>query len=166
MCAAVLQFFKYGWIIPNYNVSYITLIPKSQDSLSMDMFRPISLCNFKFKIITKIIASMFSSLMPFLVFNEQRGFIIGRNIKDCICLASEAINVLGKKNKYMNITLKVDIYKDFDIIRWEFIINVIKCFGFCPLFYEWIQTILSSEFLSISYNGQSYGYFNCNRGVR
>lgn len=46
------------------------------------------------------------------------------------------------------------------------LIGLIKCFGFCSLFSEWIQTILSSTFLSINFNGKSYDYFNCNRRVR
>jgi len=56
--AAVLQFFTTSWILPGYNSNIITLIPKTQNDLSVDRYRPIAMENFKFKIISKIIADM------------------------------------------------------------------------------------------------------------
>ncbi|XP_050914734.1 uncharacterized protein LOC127129625 [Lathyrus oleraceus] len=117
VCADVLQFFKHGKIISNFNVSNIVLIPKSQEAIYMDLFRPIALSKFKFKIITKITASRLSSITEFLVSKEQRGFINFRSICECVCMASEAFNVLDKKLKFGNIPLKVDIAKAFDTIR-------------------------------------------------
>lgn len=53
--------------------------------------------DFKFKIISKIIADTLTPLMPNLVSHEQRGFIQGRNIKDCIELALEVLIYLVLK---------------------------------------------------------------------
>ncbi|XP_058776538.1 uncharacterized protein LOC131650843 [Vicia villosa] len=156
----------HGWIIPNYNVSKIILIPKSPEAHSMDIYRPIALSNFKFKIITKIIAVRLSSILPILISKEQRGFVHGRNIRDCICLASEAVNVLDNKSTFGNIALKVDISKAFDTISWEFIIKVLKCFSFCDTFCSWIKTLLSLAAVSICFNGNLHCFFNCARGVR
>jgi len=50
---------------------------------------PISLANFKLKIITKVIAEMVAKIMPILISNHQRGFVQGRQIKECICLTSK-----------------------------------------------------------------------------
>lgn len=95
--AAVLQFFQSGWLPPTYNSNTIILIPKTSNATSVDQYRPIALANFKFKIITKILADRLSQIMPALISKEQRGFIKGRNIKDCIVLTSEAINVLDRR---------------------------------------------------------------------
>ncbi|KAK2411057.1 hypothetical protein QL285_046381 [Trifolium repens] len=65
---------------------------------SIDQFRPIAMANFKFKIISKVLADRLAKIMPTLISKELRGFIQGRNIKDCICLTSEAINLLHKKS--------------------------------------------------------------------
>jgi hypothetical protein len=85
---AVLQFFTSGWILPNFNSNTLILIPKSANAESIQHFRPIALANFKFKIISKVLADRLATIMPSIISQEQRGFIKGRNIKDCICLAS------------------------------------------------------------------------------
>ncbi|XP_058757179.1 uncharacterized protein LOC131630417 [Vicia villosa] len=123
VCAAVLQFFQHGEFISNFNVSKIILIPKSPEAQSMDMYRPIALSNFNAKIISKIIATMLSSMMPSLISKEQRGFIPGRHIKDCICIASKAVNVLDTNSTFGNVAMKVDISKAFDTISWDFIMQ-------------------------------------------
>jgi hypothetical protein len=92
------------------------LIPKTNNADSVEQYRPIAVANFKFKIISKILADRLATTMPSIVLVQQRGFIKGRNIKDCICLTSEAINVLQKKTLGGNIALKVDIEKAFDTL--------------------------------------------------
>jgi hypothetical protein len=62
--------------------------------------------------------------------------------------------------------LKIDITKAFDTRDWNFLLKVLRSFGFNAVFCNWIHVILKSAFLSVSSNGKSHGYFNCNRGVR
>ena len=164
--AAVLQFFQSGWLPPNYNSNTLILIPKSSNADSIDQYRPIALANFKFKIITKVLADRLSQILPNLISKEQRGFIRGRNIKDCIALTSEAINVLDTRCFGGNLALKIDVSKAFDTLSWEFLINVLKGFGFHNTFCFWIGSILQSANISVSINGSHEGHFKCNRGVR
>lgn len=104
--------------------------------------------------------------MPTITSVQQRGFIKGRSIKDCICLTSEVINVLHKKTFGRNLALKVDMAKAFDTIDWSFLLKVLKTFGFNELLCSWIKTILESAKMSIAINGKLHGYFSCSRGVR
>jgi hypothetical protein len=163
---AVLQFFTSSWILPGYNSNIIALLPKVQNATSIDQYRPIAMANFKFKVISKIIADRLASIMPSIISEEQMGFIHDRNIKDCLCIASEAANLLHNKSYGGNLALKIDISKAFDTLEWPFLLHVLKCFGFNNTFCNWIHVILQSAFLSISVNGKSEGYFNCSRGVR
>jgi hypothetical protein len=71
----VLQFFQTGWILPNYNSNTMVLIPKSSNADVVEQFRPIAMANFKFKIISKIIADRLAIIMPSIISPEQRGFI-------------------------------------------------------------------------------------------
>jgi hypothetical protein len=144
--------------------SCLIIIPKTDNAVSIDKFRPIALANFKFKIISKVLADMLAQIMPAIVSKEQSGFNQGRNIKDCICIASEAINVLDRKVFGDNLALKIDISKVFDTLDWGFLLKVLKQFGFNPIFCNWIHFILSSTTLSISINGAHQGYFKCQRG--
>ncbi|XP_058761210.1 uncharacterized protein LOC131634556 [Vicia villosa] len=121
---AVLQFFKDDWMLPNFNTNTLVLIPKVPNADSIDQFRLIALANFKYKIITKIIADRLSLFMPVLISMEQRAFIKGRSIKDCISVTSEAINLLPTRSKHGNLAIRVDISKAFDTLNWDFLIKV------------------------------------------
>jgi len=94
-----------------------------------------------------------------IISTQQRGFIKGRSIKDCICLTSEAVNVLNKKSFGGNLAMKIDIAKAFHTIDWHFLLKVLKGFGFCSQFCNWIHAILSSAKLSVLINGKLHGYF-------
>ncbi|XP_024630529.1 uncharacterized protein [Medicago truncatula] len=121
---AVLQFFTSGWLLPNYNANILILIPKSNNADTIEQFRPIAMAKFKFKVISKIIADRLAQILPTIISKNQKGFIQGRNIKDCLCLASEAINLLHKKSYAGNIALKIDITKAFDTLDWNFLLKV------------------------------------------
>jgi hypothetical protein len=166
VCEVVLYFFQYNWLMPNFNSNTVVLIPKDSNADTISQFRPIALANFKFKIISKVLADRLAQIMPHIVSKERRGFIKGRQIKDCICLTSEAINLLHKKSYGSNLAIKIDIAKAFDTVDWSFLLKVLEPFGFCPLFCNWIHTILQSAKLSIFINGKQEGYFSCSRGVR
>lgn len=68
-------------------------------------------------------------------------------------------------NEY-KVDLKIDVSKPFDTISWDFLIKVLKQFGFHTTFTNWISSILHSAKISISINGAHHGYFNCRRGDR
>nr|ABD28670.2 RNA-directed DNA polymerase (Reverse transcriptase) [Medicago truncatula] len=163
---AVLDFFKNGWLPNNFNANSIILIPKTPNADSVDQYRTIALVNFKFKIINKVLADRLAKILPSIISKEQRGFVQGRNIRDCIALTSEAINVLDNKSFGGNLALKIDVTKAFDTLNWDFLLLVLKTFGFNELFCNWIKTILHSSKMFISMNGAQHGFFNCNRGVR
>jgi hypothetical protein len=166
MIKAILQFFTSGWIMPNFNSNTLVLIPKLDNADNVNDYTPIAIANFKFKFISKIIADRLASVMPAITSIQQRGFIKGRSIKDCICLTSEAINVLQKRSFGGNLAIKVDIAKAFDTIQWSFLLRVLKAFGFNQKFCQWIHSILQSAKMSIAINGKQHGFFNCSRGVR
>jgi hypothetical protein len=135
---AVMEFFTTSWILPGFNSNIIALIPKSPDASSIAQYRPIAMANFKFKIITKIIADRLASILPNLVSDEQKGFIKDRDIKDCLCIASEAANLIHNKAHGGNVALKIDITKAFDTLDWSFLLKVLKTFGFNDTFCNWI----------------------------
>jgi hypothetical protein len=56
--------------------------------------------------------------MPDLISAEQHGFIHGRDIKNCLCIASEAANLFHNKSFGGNLALKIDITKAFDTLDW------------------------------------------------
>jgi hypothetical protein len=59
------------------NSSFLALIPKEKGAVSFGRFRPISLCNTSYKILTKIIANRIKKILPAIIPENQGGFIKG-----------------------------------------------------------------------------------------
>jgi len=144
----------------------MVLIPKTSNVDIMDQFEPIAMAKFKFKIISKIIADRLAQVMPNLISMEERGFIQGRNINYCVCLASEAINIMDQRSFGGNLAEKVNTSKAFNTLDLNFLLKVLKKFGFYEDFYDWIDVMLHSTTLSICINGTQQGLSFCARGVR
>jgi hypothetical protein len=58
---------------------------------TINQFRQIVMANYKFKIISKILSDRLAVILPSIISKEQRGFVKGRQIRDFICLTTEAI---------------------------------------------------------------------------
>ncbi|XP_057790752.1 uncharacterized protein LOC131007855 [Salvia miltiorrhiza] len=163
---AVRTFFLGSYLPTGCNSSTMVLIPKKKVVISVSDLRPIILSNFFFKIISKVLAARLSFVASIYVSQNQFGFIHGRSIHDCILLGSEGYNCLRRTGRGQNMACKIDIRKAFDTLRWDFLLKVLRTYGFDERFITWIDIILRSARLSILYNGQLHGYFGCTRGVR
>ena len=85
-------------VLKALNASFIALIQKQEKSMTPDGFRPISLCNVVYKIISKVIANRLKPLLPTLISEDQTGYVEGRQILNNIIQAHEVVHSL-KSNK-------------------------------------------------------------------
>lgn len=125
----------------------------------------IARANFLFKIITKVLAERLGKIALKIICTNQRGFILGRHIKECVILALEVVNVLDNTNWGGNVILKIDIKHAFDTLYWNFEIEIVDIFGFNDKFQCRIREILRSIRLSILINENPRQFFECKRGV-
>jgi len=80
VCKVVQQFFKQNWVLPRMNKNVVSLIPKIQGTDSIKDYRPIVVTNFKFKIISKILADRLVIVAARIISPSQYGFVQGRQI--------------------------------------------------------------------------------------
>ena len=80
----VKRIFQTKKIPPQLNKTLIALIPKQLGPESISHFRPISLCNTIYKIVSKILVLKMKHLMPNLIFPSQTTFVAGRRGTDNI----------------------------------------------------------------------------------
>ncbi|GJU37502.1 RNA-directed DNA polymerase, eukaryota [Tanacetum coccineum] len=111
------------------NSSFITLVPKVEDPLTIGDFRPISLIGCQYKIIAKILARRLSRVVSSVIRDVQMAFIKGRQIIDGPLIVDEII-AWAKKYKNWLMFLKVDFEKAFDSLSWFFLFSILEQIGF------------------------------------
>lgn len=147
------------------NWANIVLIPKVDAPEGPADFRPISLINTSFKILTKILATRLSKIIDLLVERQQSAFIKGRCIMDNIFAAEELI-FSRQKRRLQGYILKVDFAKVFDMVDWDFLVELLVAFGFRGKWISWIKTLLHSRKANFIINGEQKGYVRNLRGLR
>jgi hypothetical protein len=130
---ACKEWLLQGRLPKNMNNTNIVLIPKVENLTSMKDLRPISLCNVLYKIISKVLANRLKPLLTRYISIEQSAFVEGRSILDNVMVAMETIHHMKSKTKGKvgEVALKIDISKAYDIVDWNYLMNVMIRMGFC-----------------------------------
>ena len=75
---AVLSCLNSSSILKSINHTFITLIPKVKNPERVSEFRPISLCNVIYKIVSKVIANRLKPYLNSIISETQSAFIADR----------------------------------------------------------------------------------------
>ncbi|GJV55335.1 RNA-directed DNA polymerase, eukaryota [Tanacetum coccineum] len=162
---AVKCFFNDGVIPAGCNSSFITLIPKMPNANTVKDFRPISLIGSLYKIIAKILSNRLVVVLGDIVNEVQSAFIKDRQILDGPFILNEVLQWCKLKKK-QSLIFKVDFEKAFDSVRWDFLDDVLKKFGFGEQWRRWIQCCLNSSKGSILVNGSPTNEFQFYKGLK
>lgn len=82
-----------------FNFAHIVLIPKTGGVDSFEKFRPISLCNVSFKVITKIMTMRLQGFLDWMISPFQSAFVSERWIAENTILAREIIAIMKRKKE-------------------------------------------------------------------
>lgn len=165
------DFVKKAWSCPTsvaaVNDTDICLIPKIARPEFINQFRPISLCNVTYKIITKVIVNRLKPIMPSIISPYQTGFIPTRSIHENIVVAQELLHSMGKmRGKNGFFAIKVDLAKAYDKVRWSFINLVLSELGMPPSLRNLIMECVSTVNTNVLWNGRRSESFTPQRGIR
>ena len=131
-------------------------------------FRPISLCNMIYKIISKVLANRLKLILPQLISPTQTAFVLGRLITDNVLVAYETLHAMHirKKGKKGALALKLDVNKAYDRVEWGFLNGMMIKLGFLEVWVDRVMSCVSTPNFSVRINGKAYGNITPSRGIR
>jgi hypothetical protein len=103
------------------NSTFLALIQKESNPSNFSRFRPISLCNSSYQILTKIIANHLTPLLKKLISENQSDFLKDKQMTDNIVLVQEAIHS-SKKTKTPGMVVKLDMENYFERVKHSFLL--------------------------------------------
>jgi hypothetical protein len=168
VCAAALHFLNSGHMDSAINATNIALIPKIKNPSCVTEFRPISLCNVLYKIVSKVLANRLKVILPMVISPNQSAFLLGRLITDNILAAYETLHTMQTRlwSKVGFMGIKLDMSKAYDKVEWFFLEVVMTKMGFAERWVSLIMACVRSVSYSIVVNGTPVGHINPSRGLR
>ncbi|CAL1410408.1 unnamed protein product [Linum trigynum] len=166
-CKEVQGFFHTSIMPQGWNDAHIALIPKVQSPEMISQFRPISCCNFRYKIISKILASRMKKWLPGLVSEMKAAFTRGGMIQDNIIILHEILHQFkNHRNGDWDMMIKLDMCKAYDLVDWECLDTILEAYGFLEKWRGWVNACIRTIKFSILLNGSPTESFFPTRGIR
>ena len=158
--------FLLGILPESLRTGVVTLLEKKgKDRLDIANWRPITLLNIDYKLLTKTLGQRLKNVLPGLIHKDQNGFIPGGNIFYSSHTVRDILFYCKKENLDL-ILLALDYTKAFDSVNFEFIHKTFELFNFGGIFRNWIKIIYEGGKSCISNNGHISATFNIERSTR
>jgi len=134
----------------------------------MKDWRPITLCNVLYKLLSKVLANRLKTVLHKCISENQSAFVPGRYILDNTMAAIEVVHYMKSKTsgRKGSVALKLDISKAYDRIDWLYLKEVMEKMGFCPQWVNWIMMCIETVDYSVLVNQESVGPIIPGRGLR
>lgn len=144
----------------------ISLLPKKErDALWLKNWRPITLLNLDYKLISKVLATRLKNILPSIIHTDQTGFIKNRYIGENINRIFSIIDY-AEEQEIPAILMSVDYEKAFDMLEWSFINKTLNFFDFGEDFKRWIRILYTDITSCVVNNGWTTKPIKPSRGVR
>ena len=166
----VVRSLNYAYESGNLSVTQklgvIILLPKPEkDKRNLANWRPISLLNQIYKILSGALAERIKPTLEHIIHTDQKGFVAGRYIGECIRNTYDTLEYAKSKNR-AGLLLLIDFEKAFDSISHSFIIKSLHFFGFGFSFIKWINVLLNDVSSCINHCGNISERFKVGRSCR
>ncbi len=166
LVAVYNESFNTGTLPLTLTQASISLLPKEgKDPTRCESYRPISLLNVDFKILSKMIALRLEPILPTIISNVQTGFIRGRNPFSNLRRLYNVMYTNSPPDE-QEAVISLDAEKAFDRVEWEYLFHTLKQFGFPADLISWIKLLYVSPVASVCTNNVYSEDFPLHRGTR
>ena len=147
-------------------VGVITLLEKKGKSrLEVGNWRPITLLNFDYKLISKTIANKIKSVLGKLINKDQNGFVPDGNIFFSLRTITDILFHCKKENIELFL-IAIDYTRAFDCLEHSFLFKTLETFNFGKNIIQWVKTLHKEGKSCVITNGYKSGYFDIERSAR
>ena len=169
-----LKYIYYNMIIESWDIgilpfstrtSVLSTLYKSDTRKKLSNYRPLSLTNCDYKILTFLFANRLSTVLGDIINFDQVAYIknryIGCSIRNIIDLYEYCEN-----NNQAGAMLCMDFEKAYDSIEHTFVNSVLKRFNFGNNFIKWINILYNDARFKVKNNGWISKSYKMERGLR
>ena len=159
--------YELKYLSPSERRGIKSLLPKDNKDILMlkKNWRPITLLNADYRILTKCIACRIKKHIQKLIHDDQTGFLKGRYIGENINRLLGTMEIIDEEN-IPAILINIDFEKAFDCLEWDFISTALNEYNFGPYVTTWVKILYNNIESSVINNGYISGAFPVSRGVR
>jgi hypothetical protein len=135
-----IRCYEKGELTDNFRSAKIRLIPKKGDCSKIKNWRPISLLNCFYKIISRAIAERLKRVINKITNMGQKGYNSEKYCQEVLISLVDEIET-ARQNRKNGALLSLDIRKAFDTISHQYINMAYKFFNFGENFIKWLNLI-------------------------
>ncbi|OMO57964.1 reverse transcriptase [Corchorus capsularis] len=163
-----LLFLNHGVALLEINHTNIVLIPKIDNPCQVKDYRPISLYNVVFKIVSKTLTNRLKEILPNIIGPYQSAFVPGRMIFDSSMIAFETVHYMKNKRRGIekHMALKLDLSKAYDRVEWKFLEGIMRQLGFADRWISLVMHCVETVSYSVLVNGEETDKIAPTRGIR
>ena len=156
---------KSGILFPTARQGIISLIPKqNKERKFLQHWRPISLLNVDYKILSKAIANRLKIVLPDIIDPAQTGFIKGKDISGNLRLILDIMEI-SVLRKFPLVMVLVDFEKAFDRVNLRTLFQLMEILNFGPEIIEWSKLLFNEFHLATINSGFLSNFFSPTRGL-
>ena len=146
-------------------LAIIILLYKKGKREDIRNWRPISLLNSDYKILSKVLANRLKTVLNEIIHQDQKGCIAGRFIGENIRIINDILYEIENSNED-DFIIQLDQEKAYDRVEWEWLFKVLEHFNFGEKFIGYLKTLYKNARSSVLTNGYQSSYFEISRGIR
>jgi len=157
--------FENGQLSDNFRSAKVRLIPKKGDCSKIKNWRPISLLNCFYKIISRALADRLRKVMDRITSVGQKGYSSSRQCQEVLMNIIDNIQTC-KNNGKTGALISLDIRKAFDTISHNFLNKAYRFFNFGENIIRWLNIIGTNRRACIIVENDMYTkFFDLKRGT-
>ncbi|KEP46473.1 reverse transcriptase, partial [Rhizoctonia solani 123E] len=149
----------------SFTIGRMYLLYKKGSKTKIENYRPLTLLNTDYKILTKVIAAKLGEVAGKILHENQAGFVPKRSIYDQVRLNQMIINYAEIKEED-GLMVSLDQEKAYDKIDHDYLWEVLTAFGFPKEFIKTIKALYNEAQTRVIVNNSYDVPFSVNRGVR